>query len=139
MRDNHNNTEYRRVISPLTQTNADTAIVGQIIDHSGFDSVEYAVAYGNMTDANATVTALLEEGNDSALSDAAAVDDADLLGTEALAGALAASDDNTVKKLGYKGAKRYTRLTLTPSGNDSGALPVSATVALSGAMKQPTV
>lgn len=129
--------DVRRVISPQTQTNADTAFVGQIIDHANFIEAMYVISYGNMTDADATTVVLLEESNDSAMSGATAVDDADLINTELLAAGAAASDDNTVKKLGYIGTKRYTRLTITPSGNNSGALPICANVILHGARKQP--
>jgi hypothetical protein len=138
MRDSYNSNKVTAVIAPQTQTNDSTAIVGAIIDHANYDSAMYVIHYGTMTDANATVVALLEESDDSGMSGATAVGDDDLLGTEAAAGAAAATDDLKIAKLGYKGSKRYTRLTLTPSGNDSGALPVAASVILAGARKQPT-
>jgi hypothetical protein len=72
---------------------------------------------------------LLEEGDVSNLSDAAAVADADLLGTEVLAG-FQFDDDNECRKLGYRGSKRYTRLTITPANNASAA--VLSAVALLG-------
>ena len=120
MEDLHNNIDIRRVISPVSVSD-NTAQVGQIIDRQGFDSLEYAIATGSLADADATFTVLLEEGDNSALSDAAAVADAQLLGTEALASFIF-SDDNKVFKLGYKGYKRYTRLTITPGANASAAL-----------------
>ena len=43
MQDNHSIIKLARSISPLTQTNADTAIVGEIVDRAGADSVEYAI------------------------------------------------------------------------------------------------
>jgi len=64
---------------------------------------------------------LLEEGDDSGLSDASGIADLDLIGTEALAG-FQFDDDDETRKLGYKGNKRYTRLTITPVGNASAAL-----------------
>lgn len=128
--DLHSDIELKRLISPTRQTNSDTAIVSQIIDCAGASLVELLIAYGSLTDANATVTALLEDGEEANLSDAAAVADEFLLGTEAAAGAAAASDDNKVAKLGYIGRKRYIRLTLTPSGNDSGNVDVSAVAIL---------
>lgn len=137
MKDNHSNFKVVRAISPQTQTNSDTAIEGEIIDVSGYNSAEFFIAYGAMTDSDATVTVLLQESDNSDLSSPSSVSDDDLLGTEAEAGAAAATDDNTVKKLGYKGGKRYIKLTLTPSGNNSGALPVSAVCVLEGKV-QPT-
>lgn len=135
--DLHNDITVLRAISATRQTNSDTAIVSQIIDTAGYGFVEFVISYGALTDANATVAALLEEGEVSNLSDAAAVADADLLGTEAAAGAAAATDDNKVAKLGYKGNKRYVRLTLTPSGNDSGNVDVAALAILGRGRSAP--
>lgn len=120
MRDMHNNIHIKRVLSPVSVSD-NTAQVGQIIDRQGFESLEYVIATGSIADADATFAVLLEEGDAANLSDAAAVADADLLGTEALAGFIF-SDDDLVRKLGYRGNKRYTRLTVTPSGNASAAL-----------------
>lgn len=120
MRDLHNNIAPKRVLSPASVSD-NTAQVGQIIDRQGFKALEYVILTGSLADADATFTVLLEEGDASNLSDAAAVADADLLGTEALASFTFAADDK-VFKLGYKGHKRYTRLTITPAANASAAL-----------------
>ncbi|SFK74684.1 hypothetical protein SAMN05216302_101443 [Nitrosomonas aestuarii] len=120
MRDLHNNIHPKRVISPVSVSD-NTAQVGQIIDRQGYESLEYIIATGSLADADVTFTVLLEESDDSGMSPASAVDDADLLGTEALAG-FQYDDDNKTRKLGYKGNKRYTRLTITPVGNTSAAL-----------------
>ena len=120
MKDLHNNIAPKRVISPVSVAD-NTAQVGQIIDRQGFNAIEYVILAGSLADADATFTVLLEEGDVSNLSDAAAVADADLLGTEALASFIF-SDDDKVFKLGYKGNKRYTRLTITPGANASAAL-----------------
>lgn len=135
MQDLHNNIHVKRVLSPVSVSD-NTAQVGQIIDRQGFDSVEYVIAIGDVADADVTFAVLLEEGDDANLSDAAAVADADLLGTEALAG-FQFDDDNEVRKLGYKGNKRYTRLTITPSGNASAAL-LSAVAVLGHPELAPT-
>ena len=54
-------------------------------------------------------------------SDAAAVPDSELIGTEVLAG-FQFDDDNETRKVAYKGVKRYVRLTVTPANNASAAL-----------------
>lgn len=120
MNDLFNNVNLKRAISPVSVAD-NAAQVGQIIDHQGSGSALYVIPLGSIADADATFTVLLEEGNDPALADAAAVADADLLGTEALAG-FNFADDNKVRKLGYKGNKRYTRLTITPAANTGAAL-----------------
>lgn len=126
MQDLHNNIHIKRVLSPASVAD-NTAQVGQIIDRQGFDALEYVIATGSLGDADATFTVLLEEGDAANLSDAAAVADADLLGTEALA-SFVFSDDDKVFKLGYKGNKRYTRLTITPGANASAALLAAVAV-----------
>lgn len=126
MRDLMNNVNVKRVLSPVSVADT-TAQVGQIIDRQGYDSLTYVIATGSIADADATFTVLLEEGDASNLSDAAAVADADLIGTEVLA-AFQFDDDNECRKLGYKGNKRYTRLTITPVANASAALLAAVAV-----------
>lgn len=135
MRDLHNNINVKRVISPVSVAD-NTAQVGQIIDRQGFESLEYIIATGSLADADATFAVLLEESDAANMDGAAAVADADLLGTEAQAGFIF-SDDDKVFKLGYKGHKRYTRLTITPSGN-SGAAVLSAVAVLGHPANAPT-
>ncbi len=120
MQDLMNNIALKRVISPVSVAD-NTAQVGQIIDRAGYDSLTYVIATGSLADADATFTVLLEEGAAANLSDAVAVADIDLIGTEALASFIF-SDDDKVRKLGYKGGKRYTRLTITPANNASAGL-----------------
>lgn len=135
MKDLMNKINVKRVISPVSVAD-NTAQVGQVIDRQGFDSVTYLIATGSLADADATFTVLLEE-SDSSGSGYAAVDDTDLIGTEALAGFLF-SDDDKCFKLGYKGNKRYTRMTITPANNASAAL-IAAVAVLGHAAVGPTI
>lgn len=125
--------DVKRVISPVSVADT-TAQVGQVIDQKGFHGLTYLIATGSIADADATFTVLLEESDNG--TDFTAVADADLIGTEALAG-FQFDDDNECRKLGYKGAKRYTRLTITPVANASAAL-LSAVAVLSGPALAPT-
>lgn len=90
---------------------ADTLIVGAIIDTLDYESLEYIIQAGVIT--TGTVSFILEEGDDSALSDAAVVPAADVLG--ALTGFLV-TDDTSTKRVGSIGKKRYQRLSLQPAG-----------------------
>lgn len=135
MKDLMNKIHVVRAISPVSEAGT-TALVSQIIDKKGFESLTYVIATGSLADADATFTVLLEEGNDASLTDAAAVADADLLGTEVLA-AFAFGDDDETRKLGYIGSKRYTRLTVTPVANASAAL-ISAVAVLGHPQIVPT-
>lgn len=130
-RDDHTPFAFLRGVSPVTQTNSDTAIVSQIIDMRDYMSCTFIVAVGTFSDADATTTVLLEESDNSDMSSQNAVADADMLpsgtGQEASTAFTFANDD-IVRALGYVGTKRYVRLTITPSGNGAGNLPISVTV-----------
>jgi len=126
MKDLASNIDVKRVISPVSVAD-NTAQVGQIIDRRGFDSVTFLIATGSVADADTTFTVLLEESDDSGMSGGNAVADADLIGTEALAG-FQFDDDNECRKLGYVGGKRYLRLTITPANNASAALLAAVAV-----------
>lgn len=124
-RDLHNNIQVLSVIDPYDHGTGDTAKVGEIIDTQGCSALEFIIQTGSLADADATFTVLVEDGDASDLvADGAAVSDANLLGTEASASFIF-SDDNKIAKIGYIGAKRYVRLTITPA-NNTGACLLSA-------------
>lgn len=114
----------------------DAALVGAIIDRQGFDALAFIIAAGTLADPDATFAVLVEHGDQSDLSDAAAVPDTELLGTEALAG-FGADDDDETRKIGYRGARRYVRLTVSPSGNTASA-PLAALAILGAPHVAPT-
>jgi len=117
--------------------NADnTATVSPIVDVQGYDSLTFLIGAGTMADVDATFTVLVEEGDAANLSDAAAVADADLIGTEALAG-FTFADDGEARKVGYKGTKRYVRCTVTPAANASAA-PIAIIPVLGHPAQVPT-
>lgn len=126
MRDMAHSISVQKVIAPVVVSD-NTAQVGTVIDRLGYESLTYVIATGTLADADMTATVLLEE-SDSEGSGFSAVADADLIGTEAAAG-FQFDDDGETRKLGYVGNKRYTRLTLTPSGN-SGSAPIAAVAIL---------
>lgn len=124
-------------IDPVTQTNDSTALVSDIIDTQGYGSLTFAIATGALTDADATFAVLVEDGDNSALSDNAAVADDFLIGTEAAA-AFTFANDGIVRTIGYVGKKRYVRLTITPTGNNSGDAPLAAVAVLGHPTIAPT-
>ncbi|MGQ0740923.1 MAG: hypothetical protein ACT4OG_01320 [Alphaproteobacteria bacterium] len=135
MKDLFNNIAVKTAIAPVSVAD-NTAQVSSIIDRRGYESVTFAIATGDIADADATFAVLVEHGDAANLSDAAAVADADLLGSEALAG-FTFADDNETRKIGYTGGKRYVRLTVTPSNNASAAL-ISAVCILGHPHVTPT-
>lgn len=120
MKDLFNSLHPVRGIAPVSVAD-NTAQVSEIIDLQGHDSLTWLIALGTLADADATFAVTMEHGDQDNLSDAAPVSDADLLGTLPLAG-FTFADDNQTRKIGYRGARRYVRLTITPSGNTAAAL-----------------
>lgn len=120
MKDIYSRVSVARAIAPVSDGD-NTALVSAIIDMQGFHSLLFIIAAGSLADVDATFTVLVEDGDVANLSDAAAVADGFLRGTEADA-SFTFADDNVVKKIGYVGNKRYVRLTVTPANNASAAL-----------------
>lgn len=99
-------------------SNATTS--GDIIDTAGFESVTFVFQTGTVSDGDYTV--VIRDGDDSGLSDGAAVADAFLLGTEAGASFSADTDDNDIGKVGYIGGKRYVQMQIVSTNVSSGAV-----------------
>lgn len=136
-KDLHNNLHFVPLIAPIAARTDNTAVVSAIIDTLGYESAEFVIVTGTNTDVNATFAVLVEDGNASNLSDNAAVADTFLLGTEAEAG-FTFADDVECRKIGYVGQKRYVRVTVTPSGNDSGNIFLAGVAVLGNSRDKPT-
>ncbi len=136
MRDLMNNIHPLPAILPAVVAD-NTAQVGPVIDRLGYEAVAFAIITGTLADADATFAVLLEESETGAFGgEENAVADADLIGTEALAGFTFADDDES-RKLGYKGHKRYLRMTITPA-NNTGNAPLAAVAILGRPLDRPT-
>lgn len=95
---------------------SNTTTVGNIIDTAGFESLEYLMHSKIITDGDYAL--LLEEGDDPALADAAAVPAANILG--ALTGFTEDTDDNSVYRVGCIGKKRYQRCSVVSTNVTTG-------------------
>lgn len=131
MKNLQENIKPKRAIDPValgaTGNNA-----GKIVDRKGYGGVEFLVVYGAITTTGTVVTPVMKEGD--ATGSMTSVADADMLGTEALAG-LAASTDRTSnsgkliwKRVGYKGGKRYVSLDLNGTGTTSVGIVAAAAI-----------
>jgi len=144
MRDLFNRIKVSRLLDPVAVVTDNTASVSQIVDLAGYESAVIVIETGNLTDADAVFSIKVEEGNDSGLSDAATVAAKDLqidpgLTATPATGNQAAYDfsaDTKPFKVGYIGAKRYLRVTITPA-NNTGNHFVAAAAVLSNARHQP--
>ncbi|MDR6953792.1 hypothetical protein J2X65_003155 [Ancylobacter sp. 3268] len=116
MRDLISNIDAKRAISPAAAVADNTAVVTQILNRQGAESVALLIITGALADADATFTVTIEHGDQANLSDAAAVPADQLNGTLAAASFTFAADD-AVRKIGYVGGKQYVRATITPANN----------------------
>jgi len=116
MHDLHNNSRALRVISPVAVGTTGTGQTGKVIDRQGFSGVEFLCSYGAITATNAVFTVTVKEGD--VTGTLTSVADGDLLGTELLAGVAAAAtrtsgvSRNVVKRVGYRGNKRYVNASI---------------------------
>lgn len=118
--DMHDNVKIYQGVPPVAAYTGNTAVVSNIIDTLGYESLEWLINIGTLSDTDATWAVTMDDGNVANLSDAAAVSETFTLGTYAQAG-FSFSDDNTTKRIGYVGQKRYVRLTITGTNNSASA------------------
>jgi len=131
MKDFHNNITATTALASVVIA-TDTTTVGLIIDTQDYDGLEFIIQSGVITDGAYAI--LIESGDDSSLSDAAAVADKFLLGTESDAG-FALTDDATANTIGVKhDNKRYVRLSVVSTATTTGGL-FSATAIQSALVK----
>lgn len=131
MRDLLNNIDVRRAISPFNQGGGNSPIQSQIIDTRGYDSLTFIISTGTLADTDATFAVSLQHGDAPDLSDAATVLDSDIVGSTTAAN-FTFSNDDSVRKIGYKGTRRYVRLVITPSDNDAASQTFLSAVAVLG-------
>jgi hypothetical protein len=140
MKDMHSKMTALRVISPVAVGTTGTGKTGVVIDRSGYDSVEFIVDYGTVTATNAVFTTVMKEGD--VTGTLTSVADADMLGTELLAGLAAATprtsgvSKNVSKRIGYKGNKRYVNLSV--SSTVTAGTPIAVTAVLMNPVVAPT-
>lgn len=134
MRDMMNHIHLQPAFAPAAAVTDDTAQVSSVCTTKGFGSVTLAMITGTDADADATFAVLVEDSPDN--SNWTAVDDAYLVGTEALAG-FTFADDGECRKIGYTGNQPYVRATVTPS-NNTGNLFLGGVWILGHPSRQPT-
>lgn len=108
----HENIRTAVGVAPVAIGTTGTGQVGKIIDRSGYAGVEFVIGYGSITATAAVFAVTVKEGD--ATGSMTSVADADLIGTETLAGVAAATrtsgtSKNVTKRIGYKGKKRYVQ------------------------------
>lgn len=114
MEDFYSSVNSQRAIKPVAIGTTGTGQTGKVIDRKGYiGATRFDIAYGEITATNAVYTVTVKDGD--VTGTLASVADADLIGTEAAAvpgtGARASgTTKNVVKKIAYKGGKRYVQV-----------------------------
>lgn len=135
-RDLMNNITPKVAIAPVVVTDG-TAQTSDAIDTQGYESVTFVIATGTLADADATWTVTVYEGSTSTQGDHTAVADADLIGTEALAG-FTFADDSEGRKIGYRGSERYVSIKIDDDTANTGNAPMCAIALLGHPHSAPT-
>jgi hypothetical protein len=139
IKDLHNNIKISPAIDPAAVVASNGTKTSNTIDRQGFESLEFAIISGVLTDGTYTPT-LYEsdtvDGNGVMTSEAAVSAAGDMLGTADGATLVYTTDASAVKKIGYIGNKRYVRLKVVQSGYTSGGF-VCAVAIQGGARNAP--
>ena len=115
-RDLHNNIKVEPSINPAAIITGNATTTGAIIDGDGYESVEHVLQSGAITDGS--FTGQLFAGDAANMSDEVQVTDPkELIGTVP---AFTNAEDNTCKKVGYRGSKRYSRMKVVQAGATTG-------------------
>ena len=136
MHDLHNNMDATVVVEPVAVGTTGTGQTGGIIDLQGYGGVEFVVSVGAITATNAVFTVVVMEGD--VTGTLTSVADADLLGTELLAGVVGATrvdgtTEKVTKRVGYNGGKRYVQ------ANISSTVTAGTPVSISAVLHSPNV
>ena len=105
---------------------------GRKIDRRGYGGVEFLVSYGSISTTGTNNPVVVKEGDTTGAMTSVA--DADLVGTETLAGLLAQTprtsgvSRNVTKRIGYKGSKRYVSIDIGHTGPTSAGIVAAAAV-----------
>lgn len=125
--DRRNNAEYGLALSDTLS--GTTKSEGDWIDMQGWQAVTFSVSTGTVTDAGTAsgFSFQVEESDTTADSAATAVADADLIGLESALTVTDDTDDDTfIGTIGYRGSKRYVRMTAVGTTGTDAAVTVHA-------------
>lgn len=119
-------------LAPAART---AAADGAAVDLAGFDAAMVVIDTGTAAGTNPSFTFEVQESDTTTSGDFTAVADADLMGTEPV---VTTANDVAVYEIGYKGRKRYLRVTIeTVGGTDTPTLPCTGHVVRGKPRKLP--
>ncbi len=152
MKDLYNEIKLIKSYAPKDEAADATDEVGAVIDLAGYQSFVYAILTGLLADAGAVFSVLIEHADELAFNVTnVAVPAADLQIDTASGAVLDATpetgfqaafdqaNDGAVAKIGYKGNKRFLRMTISPVGNSTSSDPVAVVGIYGDPIHAPTV
>jgi hypothetical protein len=127
-----NNIGVARSLGAASQADPSVPVNGTGVDLSGYDGALVLIEAGVIAGASGTLTFEVQESDDN--SSYTAVASGDLDGTEPV---IAAANDDQIHLIGYKGIKRYIRVSITAKSGTTPTMPCSATVLRTRGRKKP--
>lgn len=124
-RELHHNIRVSAGLAPVL-LNSDTTTAGEVVDRQGFESVEFVLQAGVLTDGSYTLALAeadsIDESGDLVSENVVAA--ADLLGDLPVVqnDGDGVDDSGLAKKVGYRGGKRYLRADVVSADTDDGGL-----------------
>lgn len=121
--DLENHVSVAQSLAPAART---AAADGAAVDLANYDSAVVVIDTGTATGTSPSFTFEVQESDTTSGGDFTAVDSAYLEGSEPV---VTQANDVAVYKIGYKGIKRYIRVTIeTVGGSDTPTLPCTGLV-----------
>lgn len=131
-RDLKNNVSVAQSLAPAART---AAADGAAVDLANYASATVVIDAGTATGTTPSFTFEVQESDTTTSGDFTAVADADLDGTEPV---ITDANDVAVYKIGYRGRKRYLRVTIeTVGGTSTPTLPCTGLVLRGSPRKAP--
>lgn len=121
-----------RSLAAANRADPSVPVNGAGVDLAGYDSALVVIEAGVITGAGATLTFEVQESDNN--TDFTAVADTDLAGAEPV---VAAANDDQIHLVGYKGIRRYIRVSITAKAGTTPTMPCAATVLRGRARRSP--
>jgi len=123
------------VVQSLGPAARTAAADGAAVDLAGYDAAVVVIDTGTAAGTNPSFTFEVQESDTTTSGDFVAVAAADLDGTEPV---ITTANDVSVHEIGYKGRKRYLRVTIEAvAGTDTPTLPCTGLVVRAKPRKLP--
>lgn len=130
--DLRNNIAISRSLTPASVADPSVPVNGTSVDLAGYDDALVVINAGTISGAGASLTFEVQHSDDNATFVAVPTDELD--GTEPV---VAAANDEQIHTVGYKGIKRYIRVSITAKAGTTPTMICDASVLRQRGRKLP--